>query len=527
MKRTPLSRLATSLTIMLFALFLNGCSSSPSSANTTSSSKTNSPTPGKGTLITIVQDVPLCNAISAAVVVQNLSFTPPNSTATIGYITTTPSFAPEIRLNLEQLRDFDTILYQFPVQAGSYSQANLDFELAQLVAYDPTLSPPVHTLTAALTNSKPIVYMNPPLVITANQANVMLLDFDVLRMLTTDSSGDLTGQINPVASITQLSATLPSGAINPNGFAQIDDLWGFVRSVTNTNATSNPTYTGSFQMQLLSPSTADAPEIAMNMTATTNKIGFADLPHLLPNSYVEVSATLDAQGNIAANTVEVQAVEAPFPPAGTTPSTALIGPIVSIKTDQAGNPTQLGLWVHDAEPDDISTLLMDQIYNVDLTVNPTYQASVMGPNFANLTYGAQNLAVGQEVVVHGAYVKPPTSSTSPLATAPFNVEPTAIFLKLQSMQGTMGSLLNVGSDNATGVFTLLPCCTLLQGVPIYVVTNNQTNFVNISGLGGINTVSPLLVKGMPYYEPQAVKINDINIPAGSMVLQAKQVHLLQ
>ena len=44
-----------------------------------------------------------------------------------GYITTTPSFAPEIRLNLQQLRDFSTILYEYPVQAGIYNQANLRF----------------------------------------------------------------------------------------------------------------------------------------------------------------------------------------------------------------------------------------------------------------------------------------------------------------------------------------------------------------------------------------------------------------
>jgi hypothetical protein len=268
--------------------------------------------------------------------------------------------------------------------------------------------------------------------------------------------------------------------------------------------------------------------VPMNLSATTNKIGFADLAHLLPNSYVEVDAILDPQGNLSAKTIEFQEVENPFPTSSsTTPSTALIGPIASITTDTAGNPTSMGLWVHDAEPDDTGTLLMDSIYNVDLTVNPTYQASVLGPNFANLTYGPQNLAVGQEVVVHGAYTKPPTTTGSTVSTLPFTVEPTAIYLKLQSMQGTMGSLLNVGSDDATGVFTLVPCCALLQGVPIYVVANNQTAYVNVTGLGAITTVNTLLIKGMPYYEPKATTINGVTIPAGSMILQAKQVHVLQ
>lgn len=501
--------------VALVAGFLTSCGSSTT---------TTTPNTGTGTLIAIVQDVPICNVISASVVVQGLSFTTAEGQATFGYITSTPSFAPEIRLNLEQLRDFNTILYEYPVRAGTYYQANLHFELATVVGYDPTQSPPVHNITTTDTNPNPVITLPTPLTITANQTNVVLLDFNVLDMLQTDSSGNVTGQITPLANFTQLLATGPTGAINPNGFGELDDLWGFVRSVSTTNKTSNSTYIGNFEMQLLSPSTAGAPEVPVNLTAGTNNYGYADLGHLLPDSYVEVDAILDSQGNLAAKTVEVQAVENPFPTqSGVKPSTALIGPIVSIQTDSAGNPSQLNLWVRDAEPDDTSTLIMDRIYQVDLTDNPTYQASVMGPNFANLSFGPQNLAVGQELVVHGAYTKPPT----PTSSTPFTVEPTEIYLKLQSMQGTMGSMLQIGSDDETGVFTLAPCCTLLNGVPIYIVTNNQTTFTNVTGLGSITSVNSLLVRGMPYYEPQAVTINGVTIPAGTLVVQARQVHVLQ
>jgi hypothetical protein len=460
-------------------------------------------------------------------VIQNLKFTSTQGGALIGYITTTPSFAPEIRFNLQQLRDFSTILYQYPVTAGTYTQANLDFELGQMAAFDPSLNPPIHNYLVNFTNTKPIVNINPPLVITPNQANVMVLDFDALRSLDTDSSGNLTGEVTPVVSITQLSALTPTGTTNPNGFTEIDDLWGFVRSISNTNTTSNPTYTGSFQMQLLSPSTADAPEIAINITPTTNAVGFSGLNHLLPDTYVEVDAILDSQGNFAAKTIEAQEVENPFPTqSGVTPSTALIGPIVSIKTDTAGNPTQLNMWVRDAEPDDTSTLLMDNIYQVDLTVNPTYQASIMGPNFASLSFGPLNMSVGQEIIVHGAYTKPAIPPVGTSSSLPFTVEPTAVFLRLQSMQGTMNSMLQIGSDDLTGVFVLSPCCQFLQGVPLYVVTNNQTAYVNVTGLSALTPVQTLLVKGMPYYEPKGVTINGVTIPAGTLVLQAKQVHVL-
>jgi hypothetical protein len=505
----PKRALAKILPIVLVAAILTGCSSTPTKPN-----------PRMGILITIVQDAPICDAISSTIVITGLSLTPVAGGSNVGYIAGTVAFAPSIRLNLQQLRDFSTILYVFTIPEGSYNQANFSLQQAQVATYEPTLVPPVKFLSGALTDTKPTVAINPPLVITAGQANVLRLDFDVLRMLQVDSTGALTGRVTPVIGAAQLTAS------GPEGFGEFDDLSGFVRAVTNTNVTTNPTYTGSFLMQLLSPSTSGAPAVNVNLSADTDKVGFIDLPHLLPNSYVEVDATLDSQGNLAAKTVEFQAVENPFPTnSSVTPSSALIGPIVSITTDQAGNPTQFDLWVRDAEPEDPFNVTLDSIFQVDLSSNPTYQVSVLGPNFANLPFGAANLAVGQEVVVHGAYTKPPSTTGSgpkPLGT----ITPTAIFLKLQSLQGTLGSVVQIGADDLTGAFVLNPCCTLLQGAPIYVLTNNQTTYVNVTGLGGLTPQDSLLVRGMPFFEAQASTINGVSIPAGTLVVQAKQVHRL-
>ena len=244
----PQSRLVKIIGVALLAGMLTGCGS-------TSSTVTDPPStaPTTGNLITIVHDVPICNAISAAVVITNLNFTQAQAAggAVTPYLNTTASFAPEIRVNLTQLRDFDTILYSFPVKAGSYNQANLQFLLAQLAAYDPALIPPLHSFTPSFTNSRPIIPINPPLVIEAGQANVMVLDFDLQRMLGTDSSGNINGKITPVANITQLFATSPTGTVNANGFGEIDDLWGFVRSISNTNNTGNANYIGNFALQVL------------------------------------------------------------------------------------------------------------------------------------------------------------------------------------------------------------------------------------------------------------------------------------
>jgi len=63
-----------------------------------------------------------------------------------------------------------------------------------------------------------------------------------------------------------------------------------------------------------------------------------------------------------------------------------------------------------------------------------------------------------------------------------------------------------------------------------VLTNNQTTFVNLSGLsalGGSTGAPTLLVKGLPFYETQAQTINGVAVPAGTLVILAKQVHQLQ
>jgi hypothetical protein len=62
-----------------------------------------------------------------------------------------------------------------------------------------------------------------------------------------------------------------------------------------------------------------------------------------------------------------------------------------------------------------------------------------------------------------------------------------------------------------------------------VLTSNQTAFVNLSNLsslGGPGTQPILIVKGLPFFEAQAQTINGVSVPAGTLVILAKQVHQL-
>jgi hypothetical protein len=68
--------------------------------------------------------------------------------------------------------------------------------------------------------------------------------------------------------------------------------------------------------------------------------------------------------------------------------------------------------------------------------------------------------------------------------------------------------------------------SLFQKQPILVLTNNQTTFLNLSGLSGLTTRPLLLVKGLLFPQPQGATINGVPVPPGTLVLLAKQVHQL-
>ena len=172
----------------------------------------------------------------------------------------------------------------------------------------------------------------------------------------------------------------------------------------------------------------------------------------------------------------------------------------------------------------------DTIVQVNVSSSTTYQYSSRSVNFANLPFGPSNITVGQEVIVHGPITPLKGTSTSGAPTLLTTVAADKVYVKLQSIQGGFSSLVQVAKDNKTGAFTFSPCSTMFQGTPAMVLTSNQTAFVNLTGLSSLagNTTQPtLMVKGLPFYEPQAQTIYGVPVPAGTLVILAKQVHQLQ
>jgi hypothetical protein len=512
---------AIAVTAVLAAAFLNSCGSSKPTTTTAT-----------GSLTSLVGDTPgLCDAVSFPFNVTELSLTGFSLSGTSAG--TTPinpgvANAPEIKINLGCLRDFTTVLNVGPANAGTYEYAYFTLSEPQLIFYDPTILPPNPPTNSAELTLSPLkniqVPISPSLFINKGQASVIQIDFDMLNMIQSITVDPTNGKLivtgTPEITVTPLTASGSQG----QGFGELDDLAGFVRSVTILPPGNTSLYNGSFALQLLSASLTGPPLVTVNLNSSSQLYGFSELNQLVTDSFMEVDAYIDVDGNFVATSVEDEYTEEP-----SSNILALIGPVTSVTRNASGNVTSFNLWMRDVEPTDPSTATPDTICVVNVTASTTYQYSSRSANFANLPFGPSNIAVGQEVVVHGPVTPPTGSSGSGAPILPTTVAADKVYDKLQSIQGSFSSLVQVAKDDKTGAFAFTPCSTLLQGMPVMVLTSTQTAFVNLSGLSSLSgpaTQPTLLVKGLPFFEAQAQTINGVPVPAGTLVILAKQVHQL-
>jgi hypothetical protein len=508
------------LTIGIFSWSSCGGSSSSSSSSSTG------PNPSVvGTLHTFLGDTPVCDVLSLRMNVTALTLgVAGNSSQTVSVLN---PLSTVINLNFAALRDFSTVLALSSTAAATYDRVSMQLQAPALIVYDPTQNPAFRAVSVTLSTgtTSPLFNINPPLTIKQNTVSALSLDFNLEQMVGINSAGQFDGTITPVATATALAAS-PT-----EGFGHLDGLEGFVRTVQTASFTSgSTTFTGGILLQMLSSSVSGSggPGVTISFTKDTQICmpptvsnqacqPPASIAQILTNSYAWVDAFLDSNGNFNASTVDFEDVEDP-----TNKKIAFIGPILSLTRDITGNVTGFTMFLRDQLPPSNFNVANDTAVQVNLSPATIYQSSSPATNFASLPFGPSALAVGQEVVVHGTFTVPTTTPPSAVVTAQ------TIYLKLQTHEGNLGSLLAVQPDDHTGAFTLSPCATmLLQGdataLPIYVFTNSATAFVNTSGLTTLRSQPAILVKGLLYLEPRSVTINGVTVPAGKLVLLAKTV----
>lgn len=531
--------LAVSLALGLAAAML-GCSGYTTPTATT---------PGNPEVLAFIRDSPYCDVLTVRVSVTDIALITPTGGYQSFY---TLTGSPDFPVNLSALRDTSTVLAATSnVPAGTYNQATIHLSVGNIVLYDPTQNPPIRTLTVSLANPRPVANIQPPLTLTSNQVIALDIDFDLQHSLQFDSQGNVTGTLNPVFTITPLASTTTStsnGTATGFGFGQLDDVTGFIQSVATYSANTNfagdivfqvlPNLSGlgagpSLTLNFMKNSLICGPSTASNQPCQVIATSYGSLSEIMLPSYAEVNAYLDPNGNIIADSVDIEDEENIDNNAN---KLAFLGSVVSVTNDPAGNVTGFNFYVREEVPNDESGVALDSVVSVSLPSSTIYgytprpaPNATRSVNFAGLPFGPSAITPGQELVVHGVFAAPPSGTTGLLTS----VVPDSIFLKPQAHLGSFTSLIHAESDDETGAFNFTPCCHLFNGQNIIVFTNGQPNstsgvtsteFLNVSGLNELAPQGLLQVRGLLFRQPQAIAINGINVPAGSLVMMAQKVH---
>jgi hypothetical protein len=496
------------------------------------------PVPGTGTVFTFLGDLPSCDILSFHVLITDVILTPVSGSG-MGHglpTNSTPTF------NFAAWRHANTILGTNTMIAEAYNQGQLVMSTPTLVIYDRTQNPPIRTVVATLPGTAPTFAVNPPLIVNTGQVSGLGVEFNMLSSIQfqISSTGTLIATVTPNLAFAGLTASASQGFGDTNAR-------GFVQSVTtsSTNVSANGTaFTGGFMMQLLSPSLAPAsgaaasgPAVAINVTEGTQLCGPMTGPQpicpslplntLLTGTFGNADGYVDSKGNWVADTAELEDQEDVA-----NLKAGFLGPILSVTTDSNGNATQFTLFVREEQPSvefGTPNVPLDSVVTVNPTPAPTptppapytiYGDTGRVGHPGGLQFGPTSLTVGQEVAVHGVYTAPPSGSSSSVLTS---VAADSIYLQSQAYQGSLTSLLQVGSDDKSGAFIFFPCGTMFQGAPVMVFTDSQTTFVNAAGLNSLIPQSTLILKGLLFFDRQGRTINGVTVPPGSLVLLAAQV----
>jgi Domain of unknown function (DUF5666) len=208
--------------------------------------------------------------------------------------------------------------------------------------------------------------------------------------------------------------------------------------------------------------------------------GSTSLSSLTVNGIVDVEGTVQADGSILASDVELITTDKAFISGRILAISS--GPVVTMFVGE-----ELGA---------SATIPVDSIYTVDLTQVSSYDICFIDNWFTNELFGPASLVVGQRIFVGGTY----QSNT---------FTPDMVSLR---RQGVVGSLVQ-GSVKITsgnvGSFEMQndALMSYSAGGAFVVDTVNQTQFVNIDGLSGLQAAGAanLVARGLVLYDPTTQK----------------------
>ncbi len=452
--------------LLSLALILASC------AGTSSSSSTQPSGNSQAQVFIAGEDAPVPSVVSFYITLNSITLN--NSTGSVTVLSTPETVDFGRLVGLRSMLGFNT------VTPGTYTSAT--FSLASPVIYyvNMTTTPPsVGSMNGTLANSTVTVAFpsGSPLTVASNGLAGLHMDFDLRQSLAVNSSGQITGSVNPVIDVAAVSASSDLG--------QITEFNGSVLSVGSSTFTMQGPY--GFQEV-----------IGVNSQTLFN--GSYTLATLPANAIVSVEGTVQADGSILASGVEVITTDKAF----------ISGRILAV------NPgPQVTMFVGEELPNLSPTIPVDTVYTVDLSPVAEYDVCFFDNWFTQQFFNGSTLVVGQRIFVGGTF----TSGT---------FTPAMVSLRRQGVLGTLvGDSVTIGDATTNqGSFQMQNDLLLSYAAggpsdptaPFTVATGAGTTFVNINGLSGLQTAGAanLAVRGLVF--------EDLN--TGKPVVWAGRVRVL-
>src|SRR5208282_981365 len=424
----------------LAALALSSCGGGGSVGTTSTQSQ--------ASIYTVGTDAPLPSVVSCEVNVSGITLF--NGTTNVSVLS-----QPQI-VDFAQLSGLHQLLDLTSVPTGTYTSATITIASPVIGFIDTSVNPPViSTINGTLSQSSlPVNFANPVMVSNADLFGLRM-EFDLRKSLQTDGSGQVTGAVNPVFEVALLNST--------DSQVSIDDFHGGVVGVTGANTfTIQGPHGRQWNVTTNDNTMFDDPSTAVSSFTT--------------NTIVEVSGTLDpVTHDIDASEVEVVSNNGFY----------MGGLFTSIRPPSAP-ATQADLYVRELLPA-LNGVADGQIETLDLNGSERYMIEHINLPLTTLLFNNSELAAGQRVGIGGALST--TNGTSTLTVH-------RVVLRRQGQAGSWVPGSTVVQNNNAGTFQLSDQWTagVLLPQPVTVITTNDTNFINLSGLSALQGAQPISIR---------------------------------
>jgi uncharacterized protein DUF4382 len=433
-----------------------------------------SPTPqaGQASVFVVGTDAPLPSVVSCEVNVTGISL---NNGGTPVSVLAQPAIVDFAQLSgLHQLLDLTA------VPTGTYTSATITIASPVIGYLNTSVTPPtVSTINGTLMQSTATVNFAQPVTVTNADLFGLRMEFDLRQSLQTDMNGQITGTVNPVFEVALLNST--------DAQVSIDDFHGGVVGVTGPNSfTIQGPHGRQWTVETSTSTMMDDPNTPVSAFTTT--------------TIVAVSGTLDpVSHDIVASEVEVVSNDGFY-----------LGGLFTNIRPSPGAATQADLYVRDELPA-INGISDGEIETLNLNGSENYLIEHIHLPLTTLLFNNSELAAGQRVGIGGAVAT--TNGTTTLTVH-------RVVLKRQGQAGTWVPGSTVVQNNNAGTFQLNDNWTagVLLPSPLTVMTTNDTNFINLSGLSALQGTSALRIRVVGFIL--------INQATGHAVMVARSVEEL-